>query len=87
MSTNNHNDGLGIPDFLRVKNRVPLTAEQTARLKTVLQEARPVERAGNLDRPRTWSAEAEAILTEQENQKRKKTTERIAALRRSKGLD
>ena len=76
-----------IPDFLRVANRVPITPEQAARLKTILQESKPIERAGNLDRPKTWSAEAEAILAEQEGRERQKTVERITALRRSKGLD
>jgi hypothetical protein len=76
-----------IPDFLRVANRTPLTAEQAARLATAMQSSKPVERVGNLDRPTTWSAEAEAILAEQEGRKRQKTIERIAVLRRSKGLD
>jgi hypothetical protein len=76
-----------IPDFLRVANRTPLTAEQAARLAALMQENRPVEHAGKLDRPKTWSPEAEAILAEQEAAKKRKTTERIAALRKSKGLE
>jgi hypothetical protein len=57
----------GIPDFLLVKNRQPLTVEQQDRLKTINGRVHAAKRdKTNWSKPQTWTPEAEALLKQQE---------------------
>src|SRR5690242_19741962 len=75
-------DGGGIPEFLRVENRVPLTPEQEARLAAVTKEAREEERRGGHNKPKSISWEEwDAYQAAEREKKRAKALGRVAELK------
>lgn len=85
-ATGTKDDGLDIPDMLKVQNRKPLTADQQKRLAEV-QAAAHVSAGADLDKPKGTSDEDwQKHKAERAAEKKAKTDDRIAKLRLSKGL-
>lgn len=74
-------DGLDIPDFLRVENHRPLTPEQQERVQTMLTQTRGATEASDLRKPKGMSAEDWVALEAARAEKRKiKARNRIAKM-------
>lgn len=89
-TSTNDDDGLGVPGFLKVANRTPLSAELKKRVLLSAAGARvQQDGAANMDRPKGFDPNEPAtakILAEVEHEKAAKVVRRIDALRLSKGL-
>lgn len=79
---NNAMPDTGIPDFLLVKNREPLTDEQKAALKQIRRAVAQEKKATqDFNRPKTMTPEAEALAKAMEAEKQAKAAERFERLR------
>ena len=82
-------DDLDIPDFLKVENIKPLSAEQLASakawLKTGRRQRKEDQTFGSLERPRSWDATCEALQRQNEKDKREAQAERFRMLKERHG--
>ena len=79
-------DDLDIPDFLKVENIKPLSAEQLAHVKAWLKTGRRKEKESfGTRRPQSWDATCEALQRQIDKEKRDKMAERFRMLKERHG--
>ena len=77
-------DDLDIPDFLKVENIKPLSAEQSASVKAWLKKGRRAskeEKSFGTQRPQSWDATCEALQRQMDAEKKAKQDERFRMLK------